>query len=118
MDVLHDMHTGRRLPLARSPVRVGRDPDNDVVVGGREVSRHHCELRKGIFGGWTLKQLGSPDAAGAGFNCTFVKRADEILHVLPGKKPLKLEGWDRIALGRKHEDADLDFRFEYYRSSS
>ena len=114
MNLLHDTETKKRFMLEESPVRVGRSPDNDIVVTRREVSRHHCELHKGLFGTWSLKQLGASDPIHGSYNCTFVKRGEEVLEVMPGKKPLKLESLDLIAFGRKHDQAEPDFRFEYY----
>ncbi|NOZ05050.1 MAG: FHA domain-containing protein [Chloroflexi bacterium] len=42
---------GRRWPLTRSPVSLGRDADNDIVLTGRQVSRHHALIR------WTGKEF-------------------------------------------------------------
>ncbi|MFH0963141.1 MAG: FHA domain-containing protein [Planctomycetota bacterium] len=112
MSVLYDKVTSRQVVLDRSPIRLGRFQDNDVVVRAREVSRHHCELRRDLFGRWVIRQLGSSMATEAGFNCTFVKRGGRIIRVMAGERPLKLENWDEIALGQKHA-GELDFRFEY-----
>ena len=112
MPVLYDRVTSRQLVLDRSPMRLGRSPDNDVVVPVREVSRHHCELRRDLFGRWVLRQLGSSVETEGGFNCTFVRRAGRIFRVMPGEKPLRLEEWDEIALGQRHAE-ELSFRFEY-----
>src|SRR5262245_27443540 len=37
---------GREFYFAKSPVRVGRLPDNDLVLYDTGVSRHHCEIIK------------------------------------------------------------------------
>ena len=39
------------LPADRNRLTIGRDPDNDVVVGDTAVSHHHAEIvrRKGLF---------------------------------------------------------------------
>lgn len=36
---------GRRYPLERSKIVIGRSPDCDVVLDDRQVSRHHAEIR-------------------------------------------------------------------------
>ncbi len=38
--------TGKRIPLASFPVRIGRDPDNEVVINDEEVSRTHFKIKK------------------------------------------------------------------------
>ena len=100
--------------LHESPVRIGRADDNDLVVTGREVSRHHCEVRKGLFGKWALKQLVSPAANEAGHNCSFVKRTGKVKQVMSGAKAVKLQEGDEIALGQR-EDEPPDFQFVFCR---
>jgi len=49
---------GRKYPLTKDQIRIGRDDDNDVVVDHLSVSLHHAEIaRKGRF--WVLFDLGS-----------------------------------------------------------
>jgi len=40
-------------------IRVGRAPDNDYVLGGAGVSRHHAELRYSDAGGAVITDVGS-----------------------------------------------------------
>jgi len=40
-------------------MRIGRDPDNEVVVPDLGVSRHHAELRRSDTGSYELVDLGS-----------------------------------------------------------
>ena len=35
-----------RMPLAAKAMRIGRDPDNDLVLSDLNVSGNHAELRK------------------------------------------------------------------------
>lgn len=35
-------HTGQRIPLAQTPLTIGREPDNLVVLTDPQVSRHHA----------------------------------------------------------------------------
>ncbi len=46
--------------LSIDRMRIGRAPDNDVVLDDLLVSRHHAELRR-EGGGWRLVDLGSPN---------------------------------------------------------
>jgi ABC transport system ATP-binding/permease protein len=39
--------------------RIGRTPDNDLVLSGLSVSRHHAELRKSGSGNYEIVDLGS-----------------------------------------------------------
>lgn len=50
--------TSVRLLPART-VRIGRSPDNDLVVDDLIVSRHHAELRSLDAGGYEIADLGS-----------------------------------------------------------
>src|SRR5579875_2096449 len=34
----------RRIALTERPLRIGRAPDNDLVLNSPEVSRHHCTV--------------------------------------------------------------------------
>ncbi|MET9111465.1 FHA domain-containing protein [Streptomyces zhihengii] len=46
-------------PLPARTVRIGRSPDNDLVVDDLIVSRHHAELRSLDAGGYEIADLGS-----------------------------------------------------------
>jgi ABC-type multidrug transport system ATPase subunit len=45
--------------LRAKSVRIGRTPDNDLVLNDLEVSRHHAELRKLPTGSYEIVDLGS-----------------------------------------------------------
>ncbi|MFK0194331.1 FHA domain-containing protein [Kitasatospora sp. NPDC090308] len=47
------------MPLPTRVVRIGRAPDNDLVVGDLSVSRHHAELRAAPGGGYRIADLDS-----------------------------------------------------------
>jgi hypothetical protein len=74
---------GRRVPLTGEPITIGRDPENDLVLDDRRVSRRHAEIRLRL-GRYTLYDLQST-------NGTFVngRRVAEIV----------LSDGDRIAIG-------------------
>jgi ABC-type multidrug transport system ATPase subunit len=55
-----DRRPTSRMPLpAKAALRIGRVPDNDVVLPDLDVSRHHAELRKSPAGAYEIVDLGS-----------------------------------------------------------
>jgi hypothetical protein len=48
----------RRIPLGAEPLAIGRDPENDLVLDDRRVSRRHAEVRLRL-GRYTLYDLQS-----------------------------------------------------------
>jgi hypothetical protein len=74
---------GQTYAVLRSPTRVGRLPDNDIVLNDKRISRHHAEvIQKG--GRWVLRDTGSTN--GTAVNGKIVR--ETVLN--PG---------DRISLG-------------------
>ena len=47
------------MPLPVKALRIGRVPDNDLVLPDLDVSRHHAELRKSPAGTYEIVDLGS-----------------------------------------------------------
>ena len=47
------------LPAPVGRLRIGRTPDNDLVLADLTVSRHHAELRKSASGHYEIADLGS-----------------------------------------------------------
>jgi DNA-binding NtrC family response regulator len=64
--VLSGAERGTSVPL-RGKLRVGKAPDNDVVLSDDSVSRQHCEIAR-VPGGVRVRDLGST-------NVTFVEHA-------------------------------------------
>ena len=54
-----DRRPTSRIPLPAKAMRIGRVPDNDVVLSDLNVSRHHAELRKSRTGRYEIVDLGS-----------------------------------------------------------
>ena len=54
-----DRRPTARMPLPAKAMRIGRIPDNDVVLSDLNVSRHHAELRKSPTGSYEIIDLGS-----------------------------------------------------------
>jgi ABC transport system ATP-binding/permease protein len=48
-----------RMPLPAKAMRIGRGPDNDLVLSDLNVSRHHAELRKSPTGTYEIVDLNS-----------------------------------------------------------
>jgi ABC-type multidrug transport system ATPase subunit len=47
------------MPLPAKAMRIGRIPDNDLVLPDLDVSRHHAELRRSRTGSYEIVDLGS-----------------------------------------------------------
>lgn len=62
----------RSYAVLRSPTRVGRLPDNDIVLNDKRVSRHHAEVTE-QGGRWVLRDTGSTN--GIAINGKIVKEA-------------------------------------------
>ena len=54
-----DRRPTRRVQLSDKTIRIGRTPDNDLVVSDLDFSRHHAELRKSPAGNYEIIDLGS-----------------------------------------------------------
>ncbi len=52
-------HAVGQFRLEQDLVRVGRNPDNDVQIDNRSVSRYHCRLHLEAGRGWAVEDLGS-----------------------------------------------------------
>lgn len=74
------LHNGQSFAVLRSPTRVGRLPDNDIVLDDRRVSRHHAELiERGSR--WMIRDTGSTNGTavnGQVVREAALKRGDEI----------------------------------------
>jgi ABC transport system ATP-binding/permease protein len=54
-----DIRPTSRMPLPVKALRIGRVPDNDLVLPDLDVSRHHAELRRSPAGAYEIVDLGS-----------------------------------------------------------
>ncbi len=54
-----DRRPTARMPLPAKAMRIGRIPDNELVLSDLNVSRHHAELRKSPTGSYEIVDLGS-----------------------------------------------------------
>jgi ABC-type multidrug transport system ATPase subunit len=54
-----DRRPTARMPLPAKAMRIGRVPDNELVLSDLNVSRHHAELRKSPTGSYEIVDLGS-----------------------------------------------------------
>jgi diguanylate cyclase (GGDEF)-like protein len=75
---------GKRLDLRGRRVRIGRDPDNEMVIEGRGVSRQHVQLEK-RDSGWVALDIGSTNGT--------------LLNDREITGPSELKSGDRLKLG-------------------
>jgi eukaryotic-like serine/threonine-protein kinase len=75
-------HPVSTIPLTRAVVKLGREPDNDVVLPDEGVSRHHVRLQVTSLG-WEVVDLGG--AVGTWLNDRQMN-ANETAAVLPGSR--------------------------------
>jgi ABC-type multidrug transport system ATPase subunit/ABC-type multidrug transport system permease subunit len=54
-----DRRPTSRMPLPAKAMRIGRTPDNELVLSDLDVSRHHAELRKSTAGSYEIVDLNS-----------------------------------------------------------
>jgi ADP-ribose pyrophosphatase YjhB (NUDIX family) len=54
-----DRRPTQRVQLSDKAIRIGRTPDNDLVVADLNFSRHHAEVRKSPAGSYEIIDLGS-----------------------------------------------------------
>jgi pSer/pThr/pTyr-binding forkhead associated (FHA) protein len=54
-----DRNPTQRVQLSDKAIRIGRTPDNDLVLSDLDVTRHHAELRKSPSGTYEIIDLGS-----------------------------------------------------------
>ena len=91
---------GKTIPIGKTTVRMGRLPDNDVVVNETGGSRNHAEI-VGTDSGYYLRDLNSTN--GTGVNRTRIGESEHLLH----------DG-DRIRLA----SCDVSFVFRYFAAST
>ena len=56
--IIHDSQTSRQ-SIKKSPFRIGRGQDNDLVLHDHSVSRHHAEIIRNRDGVFSIKDLES-----------------------------------------------------------
>ena len=88
-----DRRPTSRMPLPAKALRIGRIPDNDLVLPDLDVSRHHAELRKSPAGTYEIVDLGSHNGTyvnGRRVSSAVIERGrhrqHRTLHVPPGRR--------------------------------
>ncbi|HEY6495250.1 MAG TPA: FHA domain-containing protein, partial [Trebonia sp.] len=85
-----------RVRLASQVLKIGRRPDNDIVVSDLGVSKQHAELRRSATGGYQIIDLGSHNGTyvnGTRVNEAVLKDGDIIAI---GHATLRLDGGELI----------------------
>jgi len=91
-----DRRPTARLPLPDQAMRIGRVPDNDVVLGDLDVSRHHAELRKSPTGSYEIIDLGSHNGIFVNGQKVTSKLLTEADLVSIGRSTFRLEGGELV----------------------
>ncbi len=85
-EIMELSYAGGYVPLVGT-IKIGREKDNDILIGDNLASRHHAIIQK-IKDSYFIKDLNST-------NGTFVNNS-----VVPKEKYIKLQKGDVIKIGR------------------
>jgi mRNA-degrading endonuclease RelE of RelBE toxin-antitoxin system len=91
-----DRRPTARMPLPAQVLRIGRVPDNDLVLPDLDVSRHHAELRKSPTGGYEIVDLGSHNGIFVNGQRVTSKLLTEADLVSIGHSTFRLEGGELL----------------------
>ena len=91
-----DRRPTARMPLPAQALRIGRVPDNDLVLSDLDVSRHHAELRKSPAGGYEIVDVGSHNGIFVNGQRVTSKLLTEADLVSIGHSTFRLEGGELL----------------------
>ena len=91
-----DRRPTARMPLPAQAMRIGRVPDNDLVLSDLDVSRHHAELRKSPAGGYEIVDVGSHNGIFVNGQRVTSKLLTEADLVSIGHSTFRLEGGELL----------------------
>jgi mRNA-degrading endonuclease RelE of RelBE toxin-antitoxin system len=91
-----DRRPTARMPLPAQALRIGRVPDNDLVLSDLDVSRHHAEVRKSSAGGYEIVDLGSHNGIFVNGQRVTSKLLTEADLVSIGHSTFRLEGGELL----------------------
>jgi pSer/pThr/pTyr-binding forkhead associated (FHA) protein len=91
-----DRRLTARMPLPAQALRIGRVPDNDLVLSDLDISRHHAELRKSPAGGYEIVDLGSHNGIFVNGQRVTSKLLTEADLVSIGHSTFRLEGGELL----------------------
>jgi mRNA-degrading endonuclease RelE of RelBE toxin-antitoxin system len=91
-----DRRPAARMPLPAHAMRIGRVPDNDLVLPDLDVSRHHAELRKSPAGHYEIVDLGSHNGIYVNGQKVTSKLLTEADLVSIGHSTFRLEGGELV----------------------
>ena len=85
-----------RMPLPARAMRIGRVPDNDLVLADLDISRHHAELRKSPTGSYEIVDLNSHNGIYVNGQQVTSKLLTEEDLISIGHSTLRLEGAELV----------------------
>jgi mRNA-degrading endonuclease RelE of RelBE toxin-antitoxin system len=85
-----------RMPLPAQVMRIGRVPDNDLVLADLDISRHHAELRKSPTGSYEIVDLNSHNGIFVNGQQVTSKLLTEGDFISIGHSTLHLEGGELV----------------------
>src|SRR3984957_6633953 len=85
-----------RMPLPAQVMRIGRVPDNDLVLADLDISRHHAELRKSPTGSYEIVDLNSNNGIYVNGQQVTSKLLTEEDLISIGHSTLRLEGAELV----------------------
>jgi pSer/pThr/pTyr-binding forkhead associated (FHA) protein len=91
---------------------IGRAEDNALVLTERWVSRHHCIIKRGLFGGWSMVQLGQKSSGPGVSAYTTVRHEGQVMVLKPGDK-YRLSAGDTLSFGKARGDETIVFSHEF-----
>jgi pSer/pThr/pTyr-binding forkhead associated (FHA) protein len=85
-----------RVRIQSQVIRIGRHPDNDLIVTDLSVSKQHAELRRTPDGRYTITDLGSPNGTYVNGTRVTQQELNEGDIITIGHTPLRLSGGELI----------------------
>jgi hypothetical protein len=96
-----------RVRIQSQAMRIGRRPDNDIVVSDLGVSKQHAELRRSPAGGFTIIDLGSHSGTYVNGTRVYQQELNEGDIIAIGQATFRLAGGELVEYADDGADAEL-----------
>jgi hypothetical protein len=96
-----------RVRIQSQVMRIGRRPDNDIVVSDLGVSKQHAELRRSPAGGFTIIDLGSHRGTYVNGTRVYQQELNEGDIIAIGQATFRLAGGELIEFVDRGTDEEL-----------